>query len=169
MAKALRDRPQLPKGYISTRSKGMLAWADAERVLRGGRYYWIATTDADGAPHLIQQWGAWVDGCFWFEGSEKTRWARNLARDARIGFGTQIEHEAAMCEGVVEVVRGVERPTAARIAKEYAGKYGRVFSYRPKPEQYEKGPAFRARPTKVIVFDVKRFNTSATRFTFDGP
>jgi hypothetical protein len=28
------------------------------------------------------------------------------------------------------------------------------------------GPIFRARPTKLIAFDVRRFNTSATRFTF---
>lgn len=29
-----------------------------------------------------------------------------------------------------------------------------------------KGYVFRARPIKVIAFDVKRFNTSAARFTF---
>ncbi len=50
-----RDRPALPHGYISRGQKGMLAWADAERVLTAGRFYWIATTDADGRPHLVQQ------------------------------------------------------------------------------------------------------------------
>jgi hypothetical protein len=30
----------------------------------------------------------------------------------------------------------------------------------------EEGHAFRARPSKLIAFDVKLFNTSATRFTF---
>lgn len=72
-ARPTRDRPQLPHGYISRSGKGMLAWADAERVLTGGRFYWIATTDADGRPHLVQQWGAWVDGRLFFEGSERTR------------------------------------------------------------------------------------------------
>ena len=39
---------------------------------------------------------------------------------------------------------------------------------KPKPtaEQYAKGHAFRARPVKLIAFDVKEFNTSAARFAF---
>ncbi len=144
----------------------MLEWKDAERVLRLSRYYWIATTDRDGRPHLIQQWGAWVDDAFWFEGSEETRWARNLARDPRLGFGGQVGTYAVMVEAMVELVRGVDRAVAERIARRYALKYGSGFSYRPKPEQYMSGHAFRARPTKLILFDVARFNTSGTRFTF---
>ena len=166
MATAVRDRPDLPKGYISRRLKGMLDWADAERVLGLSRYYWIATTDRDGRPHLIQQWGAWVDGAFWFEGSDETRWARNLARDGRLGFGGQVGTRAVMAEATGEIVRRVDRAIAEQLAKRYSSKYGATFSYRPKPEQYLNGHAFRARPTKVILFDVKRFNTSATRFTF---
>jgi hypothetical protein len=161
-----RDRPDLPKGYISRAPKGMLTWSDTERILRLGRYYWIATADPDGRPHLIQQWGAWVDDAFWFEGSERTRWARNLARDPRVGFGTQVGTRATMSEGIVDVVRGVRPELAERIAAQYRSKYGRTFAYRPKAEQYIKGHAFRARPSKVIAFDVKLFDTSATRFVF---
>ena len=168
MPSATRDRPELPKGYISRAPKGMLEWKDAERILRFSRYYWIATTDADGRPHLIQQWGAWVDDAFWFEGSDRTRWARNLARDPRLGFGGQVGTRAVMAEATVDVIRGVDRPVAERIAKQYASKYGSAFAYRPKPEQYVRGHAFRARPTKLILFDVKHFDTSATRFTFDA-
>ena len=62
----------------------MLAWTDVERILRGGRFYWISTTDEDGRPHLVQQWGAWVNDHLYFEGSERTHWAQNLARDARV-------------------------------------------------------------------------------------
>jgi nitroimidazol reductase NimA-like FMN-containing flavoprotein (pyridoxamine 5'-phosphate oxidase superfamily) len=166
MAAPARDRPDLPKGYIKRGPKGMLAWADADAILRLGRFYWLATTDPDGRPHLIQTWAAWIDGELWFEGSERTRWARNLARDPRVGFGTQTGTRAVMAEGTVTVARGLEQDLAARIAKQYAAKYGRTFAYRPKPEQYMTGHAFRARPTKVIAFDVKRFDTSATRFRF---
>lgn len=164
-----RDRPRLPEGYISAAPKGMLGWDGALRVLRGGRFYWLATTDADGRPHLVQQWGAWVDGVLFFEGSERTRWARNLARDARLGFGTQVGTRAVMAEGLVDVVRGVPPGVAKRIASQYASKYGRTFDYRPKASQYEKGHVFRARPTKLIVFDLKHFDSSATRFTFSLP
>ncbi|HZP97760.1 MAG TPA: pyridoxamine 5'-phosphate oxidase family protein [Candidatus Limnocylindria bacterium] len=161
-----RDRPELPKGYISRAPKGMLAWPAVEKILRGSPYLWIATTDADGRPHLVQQWGVWVDGVLYFEGSDRTRWARNLAREPHLAFGMQLADRAAFGEAVVDIVRGVDHALAVKIAKRYAAKYGRGFTYRPKAEQYEKGHVFRARPTKLIAFDVKRFNTSAARFTF---
>lgn len=50
--------------------------------------------------------------------------------------------------------------------RQCAATYGRTFKYRPKREQYEKGYVFRARPEKLIAFDVKKFTTSAARFTF---
>jgi hypothetical protein len=161
-----RDRPHLPEGYISTAPKGMLAWAAVKRILTTFPYLWIATTDADGRPHLVQQWGVWVDDTLYFEGSERTRWARNLARDPRLAWGTQVADRAVYGEATVDALPSVDRRLAAKIARGYAAKYGRGFDYRPKPEQYEKGGIFRARPIKLIAFDVKRFNASATRFTF---
>lgn len=161
-----RDRPHLPPGYIVSASKGMLTWVSVQRMLRAARYVWISTTDADGAPHLVQQWCAWVDDTLFFEGSDRTRWARNLARDPRLGFGVQVDDRAAYGEAVVDVARDLDRAIAAKIARQYAAKYGPEFDYRPSVEQYATGPIFRALPTKLIAFDVRRFNTSATRFTF---
>ncbi len=166
MSAPSRDRPRLPEGYITMAPKGMLSWASVERILRGFPYLWIATTDPDGSPHLVQQWGVWVDGVLYFEGSDRTRWARNLARDPRLAFGVQSADRAAYGEAIVDIVHGVEPRLAAKIAKRYAAKYGKVFKYRPEPGQYTKGHVFRARPTKLIAFDVKKFNTSAARFTF---
>jgi len=168
MATPKRDRPHLPKGYIKTTPKGMLTWAAAERILKTFPYLWIATVNDDGRPHLVQQWGVWVDATLYFEGSEKTRWARNLKRDARLGFGMQYGDKAVYGEAVVDVMHGPDRKLATKIAKQYAAKYGRSFKYRPKPEQYEKGHIFRARPEKLIAFDVKKFETSAARFTFSA-
>jgi hypothetical protein len=144
----------------------MLAWTDVEKILRNGRYYWISTTDADGRPHLVQQWAAWVDDHLYFEGSERTHWAVNLARDPRVAFGTQTGTRAMFGQGTVEVVRGAAPAIAKKIAVQYARKYGRTFDYRPKPEQYEKGHVFCAKPSKIIAFDVKHFSASGTRFTF---
>jgi hypothetical protein len=147
----------------------MLSWSSVERLLRTTRYLWIATTDADGRPHLVQQWGVWIDQQLFFEGSDRTRWARNLARDPRMAFGLQSGDTAAYGDGQADIIRGVPRALARRIAAQYTAKYGRGFKYRPKAEQYEKGHVFRLRPEKLIAFDVHRFNTSATRFTFgDG-
>ncbi len=124
--------------------------------------YWDTSIGGAGLHHI----GVWVDDVLYFEGSDRTRWARNLARDPRLAFGAQTEHRAVYGEALVDVLRGVDKPLAASIARQYAAKYGRTFDYRPKPEQYERGHVFRARPSKLIAFDVKRFNTSAARFTF---
>jgi hypothetical protein len=161
-----RDRPHLPKGYIKTDAKGMLAWTAVEKLLRASPYFWLATTNDDGSPHLIQQWGVWIDQQLFFEGSERTRWARNLARDPRISFGIQSGNRAAYGDGVTDVIRGVPVALARRIAARYGAKYGPGFKYRPKPEQYVNGYSFRVTPAKDIAFDVKKFDTSATRFTF---
>ena len=166
MSSPRRDRPQLPKGYITTAAKGMLAWASVDRLLRTAPYFWIATTDTDGRPHLVQQWGVWIDQQLFFEGSDRTRWARNLARDPRMAFGLQSGDKATYGDGRVDMIRGVPRALARRIAAQYAAKYGPGFKYRPEPAQYEDGHVFRLRPEKLIAFDVKRFSTSATRFTF---
>ena len=166
MPQPKRDRPQLPKGYISTAPKGMLTWAAAKKILMTFPYLWIATTGEDGEPHLVQQWGVWVDDVLYFEGSERTRWARNLAREPRLAFGVNVTDKAVYGDALVDVLRGPDRRLATKIAKQYAAKYGRTFKYRPKPEQYEKGHVFRARPRKLIAFDVRKFNSSAARFTF---
>lgn len=166
MAGPKRDRPDLPEGYIKRTPRGMLTWSDAEEILDAGRYFWLSTTNPDGGPHLVQQWGVWVDQVLWFEGSDRTRWARNLARDPRLAFGTQIADRAVYGRARVELVRGPDFALATKIARRYAAKYGRSFGYRPTPEQYVTGYVFRAPPTKIIAFDVKRFNTSAARFTF---
>jgi Pyridoxamine 5'-phosphate oxidase len=144
----------------------MLSWVTVQRLLRAARYLWISTINPDGSPHLVEQWCAWVDDTLFFEGSERTRWARNLARDPRLAFGVQVGDRAAYGEAIVDVARGIERGVAARIARQYGTKYGPDFDYRPSTAQYVNGPVFRARPSKIIAFDVRRFSTSATRFTF---
>ena len=168
MKAPVRDRPKLPKGYIKTEPKGMLTWSAVEKLLRSAPYFWIATTGDDGRPHLIQTWAVWLDQQLFFEGSERTRWARNLARDRRISFGMQSGHDAAYGDGTTDVIRAVPGALARRIARQYGTKYGPVFKYRPNAEQYTSSHIFRVRPEKLIAFDVKKFNTSATRFTFPG-
>ena len=55
-------RPFIAGYGIPTARAGLLRWLTVARALHGAPRYWIATTDADGAPHVVQQWGAWVEG-----------------------------------------------------------------------------------------------------------
>ena len=105
----------------------MLSWASVLRLLRAAPYLWIATTNLDGSPHLVQQWCAWVDDTLYFEGSHRTRWARNLAHDPRLGFGFQVEDRSAYGEAVVDIAHGLERSVAVKIARQYSTKYGPRF------------------------------------------
>lgn len=147
----------------------MLSWSGVEALLKAAPYVWLATTSASGGPHLVQQWSVWIDQQLFFDGSERTHWARNLARDARISFGMQSGNNAVYGDGTADIIRGVTAALARRIAAQYGAKYGRGFKYRPKAEQFTTGYTFRVRPEKLIAFDVKQFSTSATRFTFAAP
>src|SRR3954454_19304525 len=44
---------------------------------------WLATTNADGSPHLTGIGALWVSGIGYFETGENSRKGRNLARDPR--------------------------------------------------------------------------------------
>jgi len=44
---------------------------------------WLATINPDGSPHVTGIGALWADGTFWFETGERSRKARNVARDPR--------------------------------------------------------------------------------------
>jgi hypothetical protein len=156
----------MPAGYgVPKTRSGTLSWDAARKLLEGARSYWLVTLDPDGKPHVVGQWGAWIDDRWYFEGSPETRWARNLARDARMAMSLERGTTAVMVEGRATRVPTVDREIATRIAKQYGTKYGRIYSYRPKPEQWDKG-GYVLQPMKVFAWDVRGFPRSVTRFRF---
>ena len=81
---------------------------------------WLATIDADGAPHVTAVGALWVDGAFWFETGARTRKGRNLARDPRCTL-TLATHEFDLTvEGTAAVVTD-PAVVAARAADWAAG------------------------------------------------
>jgi hypothetical protein len=48
--------------------------------------FWLTTLDADGSPHVTSVGALWHDGSCWFQTGERTRKAKNLARDPRAVF-----------------------------------------------------------------------------------
>jgi hypothetical protein len=160
------ERPIMPKGYgVPKTATGIMPWADTRSLLERAISYWLVTIDADGKPHLVGQWGAWVDDRWYFEGAADTKWARNLERDGRIAMGAERGTAVVMVEGRARRVPSVGRDTAVRIAKQYGAKYGRVYSYRPTPEQWKDG-GYVLTPTKVFSWDVRGFPRSVTRYRF---
>jgi hypothetical protein len=59
----------------------------------------LATINADGSPHVTGVGATWVDGTFWFETGERTRKARNIARDPRCTLSVAMDEFDLVVEG----------------------------------------------------------------------
>lgn len=116
-----------PEGYaFPTGAENLLRWEDVERRLIEARCYWLATTNADGAPHVRPVWGVWDEGCLYFDGHPQTRWARNLARDPRVHIHLESATSVLIVEGVGEDLERTDAELGARIASAWHEKYGRL-------------------------------------------
>lgn len=144
----------------------MVRWSRAVALLEGASGYWLSTTDTDGAPHLVQQWGAWVGGRWYFEGSPATRWARNLARDPRAVMSVERGSEIVIVYGTVTLGARPDRAVLEDISRAYARKYARGYRYKPTADQFADRGINALLPSKALSWDVKTFGTSPTRFLF---
>ena len=64
----------------------------------------MATTNADGRPHLTGLGPLWVSGRFYFTTGERTRKGRNLARDPRCTLGISTEEFDLAVDGDAALV-----------------------------------------------------------------
>jgi PPOX class probable F420-dependent enzyme len=65
---------------------------------------WLATTNADGTPHLTGIGALWTSGTFWFETGVTTRKGRNLARDPRCSLSVATDEFDLVVDGTAAVV-----------------------------------------------------------------
>ena len=59
-------RPVMPEGYLYQHDVRLLPWSYVSERMEQSRSYWIATTRADGRPHVMPVWGVWLDEVFYF-------------------------------------------------------------------------------------------------------
>jgi PPOX class probable F420-dependent enzyme len=81
---------------------------------------WLTTINADGSPHVTGIGALWADGSFWFETGERTRKARNLARDPRCALSVATHDFDLVVDGTADKITDQEtvRDMAARWAAE---------------------------------------------------
>ena len=79
---------------------------------------WLATIDADGSPHVTGIGAIWVDDGFWFETGERTRKARNIARDPRCTLSIATREFDLVVEG--EASKITDPPIVAAVAERWA-------------------------------------------------
>ena len=84
--------------------------------------YWIATTRADGRPHLMAVGIVWDDGRFYLVSGPGTQKSRNLARDPRCTVGIAAPGIDIVAEGEARIIR--DEAELQRIASELFGGWG---------------------------------------------
>jgi hypothetical protein len=140
--------------------EGLLPWSWAVERLTRSRIYLVATTQPDGAPHLMPVWGVWLNEGFSFSTGGQSRKARNLAGDQRCVVTPDDGREAVVVEGLAQRVTDPAR--VASISTAYEQKYGIAL-----PDAGG-NPVFVVRPRVVfgLIDDETRFAATATRWTF---
>ncbi len=113
----LYDLPLLEWGHVtSALDQGLTQAPDTGGPNR--HTCWLATIDADGAPHITGVGAQWVDGAFWFETGETTRKGRNIERDPRCTLSVAMKDVDLVVEGEAHKVTDPE--TVAAMAREWA-------------------------------------------------
>ena len=81
--------------------------------------YWVATTRADGSPHVSPVWGVWHDAAFHFFTDEESLKARNIRHDPRAVVHLESGDDVVILEGNLQ-------PTVAdsNLVSAYESKYG---------------------------------------------
>src|SRR5271169_2869439 len=98
------SRPFMPGYGLPTASKGMIPWKWAQQRLARSHNYWIATTQPDGAPHVMLVWGIWVSSVFYFSTGRESRKAKNLRANPRCTICTEKSREAVILEGTAKEI-----------------------------------------------------------------
>ncbi|MGQ0805520.1 MAG: pyridoxamine 5'-phosphate oxidase family protein [Actinomycetota bacterium] len=81
---------------------------------------WLATVDADLAPHVVPVGVMWVDGAFYFTTGPKTRKGKNLARNPKCAITVATHPFDLVAAGAAEKV--TDNAKLQRIAGVYAAR-----------------------------------------------
>ena len=158
------DRPHVPGYGVPESTDGILDWSWAVERLERAIVYWLATAGADGTPHVIPIWGAWVRDRWFVEGGG-TRWQRNLRENPKAAIHIEVGDEVVIVEGVTVEHVAPEAGLADAILAGFA-KYKVAKDYEASPDNWSEGGLWELRPVKAFAWSV--FPDDMTRFRF-GP
>ncbi len=161
-ANARRVRPNMPHyGVMPEQVDAMLSWDWVERQMHEARNYWVCTVCADGRPHSVPVWGAWIDGVLYFGSDRLALKARNIARDSRIVLHLGSGDETVIFEGKAAEAR-VSASQLQRISRRY------VEKYELDPQLAESDDLLlRVISRKVMAWLEKDYPATATYWLFD--
>ena len=155
------DRPHVPGYGVPKTNKGTLPWSWARERLDRAMIYWLATSGADNAPHLIPIWGAWVSDRWYVEGGS-TRWKRNLGENPQLAIHVEFGEEVVIVEGRAREVSSLDEAKAGDVLAGYA-KY-KAIGYEAEASNWTGGGLCELEPVKAFAWS--SFPKDMTRFTF---
>ncbi len=161
-AEARRVRPNMPHyGVMPDQVEAMLTWDWVDRQMRAARNYWICSVRADGRPHSVPVWGAWVDGLLYFGTDRQAVKARNIARDSRVVVHLDSGDETVIVEGRAKIAQ-VPAAQLQRISQCY------IEKYELDPDLAESDNLLLCLiPSKVMAWLEKDYPATATYWLFD--
>ncbi len=161
------DRPRLPDGYgVPTTDGALLPWSDVRQRLVDSAQYWLATTRADGRPHVVPRWGVWLDDRLYYDGSPETLHARILRRSSACTLHLEDGWQAVIVDGEARPAKPPGLVLGGRIAAEMGRKYA-AKDYAPAADAWEgeaAGGLCVFTPAKALAWFA--FPTDVTRFAF---
>lgn len=156
-------RPTFPMGYVED-PKAFVAWEQVVDRLTEAYNYWLCTVRPNGQPHVIPKWGVWVEGKFYFDGSPKTRHARNIAKNPKVAVHLESGNDVVIIEGHCTVLSKPAAILAKQVAAAYTEKYA-TQGYAPEPTQWDEGGLFEVVPHIALAWT--SFVDDPTKFVFD--
>ena len=154
------DRPQMTPGYgVGDPQYGFepIEWSWVVERMTNARSYWVATTRADGRPHVMPVWGIWIDDAFIFVTDTNSFKARNIRRDPSAAVHLDSGDEVVILEGSFEEVSSTP---------EMVSEYERKYNISPVGVSDSEG-VYRLRPDKVLAWTESDFPKNATRWRFE--
>ena len=159
---ARRVRPNMPHyGVMPDQADAMLSWDWVDQRMHEARNYWVCSVCADGRPHSVPVWGAWVDGVLYFGTDRAALKARNIDRDSRVVVHLDSGDETVIFEGTAAEAQ-VSAEQLQRIGERY------VEKYELDPELAETDSLLLSlKPSKVMAWLEKDYPATATYWLFD--
>jgi nitroimidazol reductase NimA-like FMN-containing flavoprotein (pyridoxamine 5'-phosphate oxidase superfamily) len=153
-------RPKFPKGYVD-HPTSEVSWEHVEERLSDSLNYWLCSVYPNGRPHAVPRWGAWLDGCLYYDGSAETRHARNLEQNPNVTLHLESGNDVVILEGISKPVSRPDPAFARRLSQIYRKKY-ESEGYAPKPTQWDEGGLYVFTPRQCLAWT--RFFENPTKF-----
>lgn len=148
------SRPYAPGYGLPPEADGTWPWPWAQALLRRAQRYLLATTRADGRPHLMPVWAVWHDGALWFSTGAGSAKHRNLSARPRCSIAAEDGPHTVVLEGTAA---RTELPTG--VSRAYEDKYAEPM---PPGE-----PVYRLAPEVAFgLSDAAGEFAKATRWSF---